>query len=507
MTTDLLATYPLDQDYTFPRNAGCQSDFVEVDSTLADWDEAYDAAKGRGRGESSKHGAIVFTEVRCPSQTKADRQPRIQYKPSCSVWRLALAFCHSVKAVNHSDRLFDLIPSRLGRNRTIDLAAAAFYKASEYRQQQTLTTQKQYQKSYAAALEAVRRSIECGNANCADEVVIPTILLGATVCTEPAEDKVGLWIYIRGASALILNARNSNPQDEPASELTRVALYVGWIATFADPIFRRSPSPFEEVHWLNMEPPKVYATVPDAIRLRILGNELFIRLPRLVAAVRDLRDGRSSSAVYSTALRLARHLLLLNDPASESHLLHRLKIKRTVHPVDRLVVPYSFEFPEHQFYEAAVYYWATQTVLNRLCLQLCTLNPPDQPPANIFSRNLSLQNLSFASNLLMAMTYATGLGRLGSYPMYSGGIALWGVVHDCGTKLKNTPVSLVRPLVIRMYGELVVRSFRKNIDTFCAVEMDAAVDMLAGGPQSELLTEIFCWNPQSYGAGKPPGCA
>ena len=140
------------------------------------------------------------------------------------------------------------------------------------------------------------------------------------------------------------------------TELTRAILYLTWLCSFVDPILSNTPSQYEHGRWFSLEPARVHASDPDTISLRKLSNQLLIRLPRLIIAVKYIRDheGRVGSAVFDAALELAKELLLLADDSSESELLHRLRIQKTHDPIVKLVVPYSFCYPDYQTYEAAI---------------------------------------------------------------------------------------------------------------------------------------------------------
>ena len=292
-------------------------------------------------------------------------------------------------------------------------------------------------------------------------------------------------MHLRGVGALI----HSRPDDgEPISELTRTLVYFKWLCSFVDPVLLNQPSPYEQKLWIELSPPIVYAVDKDSASLRRSSHRLFIRLPRLIAAVRKLRNGDTDMASYQEAVELARDLLSLNDLDTESALLHRVSICKTA-GVDSLVIPCSFQFPNCQSHEAALYFWTTRIILHRLALQLCALNLPTFRPTSIFSSELSAQNLRYAANILIALHYARTTGRMSTFRMFFPGLALWSVTCDCGVLLRNTATSLIRPMILRAYHELVRKSYGPQ--TLCAEDLDEAAELLRGGPIVGLLVGMF----------------
>ena len=401
---------------------------------------------------------------------------RISYVPSSAASRLASAYSHSVRDAGHIDGWFDLVPARIGHNRTTDLMAGVFLKSCKYSCHLTSAAKMEFQVSYVLALNALGAALA---ALSMDDVLLAVAMLASTESTVKSDMTFG---HMRGASALMIASQDNG---KPASDWTRAVLYMNWSAIFIVPLFQGGPSPYETARWLAVDPAKCHAKDPTSARLRHLSHQLLCRLPRLIAAVRSLTGPPASRSIttFREAIKLAQDLLLLEDRTSENILLHRLSVRKPPLPADALVVPYSFHFPDYHLFEAAIYYWFVRIVLNQLCLRLCNLSPLDHPPTNLCNSRLCDENITFATNILMSLPHATSIGRLGAISMLLGPVALWSVTCSVpDQRLRTRPVSLIRLMVLRVCGELT-----GNPSYLSATSMDEAADMLAGGPIRGML--------------------
>lgn len=276
-----------------------------------------------------------------------------------------------------------------------------------------------------------------------------------------------------------------------ASDVTRILLYINWYSKFTLPCAAGFASAYEHDHWLAQLPTSAHAAPGDieTARLRVISHQLFCRLPRLIAAVRSLRsyEDELPRETFAAAVRLATELLQLDGGESECALLHRISIRRTANDTDALIVPYSFHVADWQLFEALCYFWQTNILLNRLCSTLCRIALANDQPVDFGRDYLSSRNINYARNLLMALPSATALGSHGAAPMLYGCVALWAVICDVpdGT-FRNTPVGLVRALILRSFAELW-----RHPAGLCAAKMDEAAEMLVGGPIGGLLVHMF----------------
>ena len=66
--------------------------------------------------------------------------------------------------------------------------------------------------------------------------------------------------------------------------------------------------------------------------------------------------------------------MLLQDEDSESEILHKIQVVRTLDEVDRQTVSHSCQFKCIDVWEACVDYWTFSLILFRLCLKLLDLD-------------------------------------------------------------------------------------------------------------------------------------
>ena len=434
------------------------------------------------RSDDSSNGSSINTNARIGPYHRSRRRGESQVgRPLSSPdSRLALAFKNSYEQSEHHDRWLTLIPSRLGYDRTADFSVKVFLASADFCHDPTPTARKVHQQAYARALQSLRTSlITEAKAKSSEDTLLAIAIL---ISTEFMVYGADLFTHLKGAGALLAAQPDDGTQ---ASELARAIMMFNWVATFAVPLGQGTSSPYDtNPRWLDMDPPECHATTAEAMRLRKISHKLFIRLPRLIAAVRTLRtsDNVARSTFVATA-DLAKELLKLEDKAAESEVLHTLSVRKTPHP-DGLVVPYRFHFPDYHLYEALVYYYQTRILLIKLCLKLADLRPPSHPvcdPRVIAA--LKDQNTASAINILMSLPHATHLGRYGRHTMFIGAVALWSVTIN-RERLRNTPVSLVKPYILRSYGELFGHDAPAS-----EKDMNEASDMLMGGPIGGLLVD------------------
>ena len=279
--------------------------------------------------------------------------------------RLTQAFCRSAHASGYPGRVWTALPSRLGKNAVADLAAVAHIKSAQYIKCRTSENHKSFRASYDVALRALqsllrRRVPAPSNPQLDDEILLAVTVLTLT----HHNDAAGFISHMRGAGALVSTRRFAGTQP---SELVAVSVYYNWIAAYADPFTHGLSSPFDRCQWFGVDPARCHGTEPDTFSLRKLSFQLLIRLPRLVALVRELRGKERSarSATFETAINLAEALLVLEDSVSENVMLHRLRVCKTPHAADSLVVPMSFQFPDNQSFEGKARALSSSTHLTR----------------------------------------------------------------------------------------------------------------------------------------------
>ena len=378
---------------------------------------------------------------------------------------------------------FHLIPSRLSHDRTIDLTVRLFVAAETFCRRPTPSHQEVCRQHYARALQSLRRSLACGkDLNANEEVLIAIAMLATASHMLKSPDTAA---HLKGTNAVLA----AQPDDgKQASELMRASMLRNTVMMFASPLCKGEASPCDMNRcWLEMEVPALYATTKvgkENARLRMLSQQLFMRLPRLIAAVRKLRAGDAAGLTQATDL--ARDLLTLQDKAAESSVLHAVSVRKSS-PQDSAVLPYRYHFPDHHLYEAAVYYWQARLILNSLRVKIKVLHPNNRYTcADGIIEELEAENVNFAMNMLMTLPYAIDIGWYGRHPLFIGTMALWGVTCTGASHLRSTPMDQIRALILRRYRELMHRGAELTESL-----MDEAADTLAGGPIGALLYGYF----------------
>ena len=231
--------------------------------------------------------------------------------------------------------------------------------------------------------------------------------------------------HTNGLSAIILS--QAKRSTEP-SELARGIIYFHWKGTFAVPVALGEPSPFDNQYWLSLEPVSHWDADKEVLRLRHLGQKLFIRLPRLIASVRSLRAGPAPGTAVGTAVQLAKDLVVLQDVHAENKVLHRISVVKTSDTAAASIVPFSFQYQDTTTFEAAVYYWQTRTLLNRLCIKLHDLCPLGN---DVFdTATLKTENVRMAINIIMSSQYGCAIGVVGGWALCLAFVAVWGAAYD-----------------------------------------------------------------------------
>jgi hypothetical protein len=254
---------------------------------------------------------------------------------------------------------------------------------------------------------------------------------------------------------------------------------------------RGIPSKFDSPFWLDLDPTPNLAHPPAVVTLRQVAYRLFIMLPGLAVLVRKLRKGLDTDIDNSTlrsAFALAQRCLAERDETAENLLLHSVRVTKPQESTTTSIVPAVMKFSTLVEFEAAVNYWQTNILLNRLCLILQTLHPDHR---YFDQENMNAQNRRLAINLLMSWEAAFDHGALGKVPggprsmaYTSSMIAVWGVLTDLDT-LQGQSRDTLRQWVLQHVQMIPGREVMLT-----AQHMDETADMLAGGPVQGLLPTL-----------------
>lgn len=144
------------------------------------------------------------------------------------------------------------------------------------------------------------------------------------------------------------------------SSVARPVLYGNWTQDFRTSVAEGLPSPFEGAEWITAGP--AYRTdglLPGVVQLRNLAQRAYVRLPRLIALIRRVRETPSDlfdREVLNQATTLAIQLNDLQDTEAESQLLHRVHVYQTKDYQAGPFVPYSLCFKTMDEFNAALLY-------------------------------------------------------------------------------------------------------------------------------------------------------
>ena len=284
----------------------------------------------------------------------------------------------------------------------------------------------------------------------------------------------GCLTHWAGNAALISSRVTMRP-----SELICASVYTSGVRTFYPAAFTGTVSLFEALRWMEAEPPSVYVAPPEFSRLRKVAHKLFICLPRLMRDVRALKAG--DSQMLSVALKLADALMLFEDREAEDWLLHRVALTKTTDKEDHGIVPFSFMFRGVSEMDVAILYWQTRLMILRLHAILKQRENNNNAPAPA-----SKEELRFAKNILMSWQYADASKPFGGMSMTLALLAAWGALRYEGS-VGGLSSNKLRVWIWRA----ISRSFLSWIFGETAADMDAAANVLSGGPLFEYTRSLF----------------
>ena len=218
----------------------------------------------------------------------------------------------------------------------------------------------------------------------------------------------------------------------------------------------------------------------EVARLVRLYTHIFIRLPRLIALLRELRERGPTPTVHWQATHAALVCADLTDSEAESYLLHHVGVRPTFNPETARVTATSLSFNDRISFHTATYYWSTRILTNRLCLKL--LEVVELPRKTFDPERLVAENTRMATNILMSLEYAATAGYLAGLALRIALVALWSAIPYM--KGSNTETTL-RQFVRRCYSRL-----HHHHQLLSEAKLDEAADLLVGGPLKGFLVDF-----------------
>ncbi|EMC96729.1 hypothetical protein BAUCODRAFT_24441 [Baudoinia panamericana UAMH 10762] len=385
------------------------------------------------------------------------------------------------------DTWFGSLLPRLGHNRALDLAANALTTVTRLRYGAPGITRQACYETVARALPALRDSINCGKGKHVDEVMAAIALLAsfealATEQTVPSSTHM---------DAMVMVCVRRKPS-HGLSDLAKGLLDYFYCDMSIRACVRGTVSSLEQVvheHYRS----RTSAPLHGAAALKAVANELAIRLPRLIAMVRDGCGHSPAVADTSETALLANELLELEAKAAENDLLHHVGLVPTFDPGDAEVIDYSFDFNCIGDFEAAITYWQYRLTLLRLCIRQNLLNQTATPSTTTTSdsstTDVAPEARRLAANLFMSIPHARTLTlpkrkRLLAHSI----VVLWGAIEDIpGARPTDCESAVVKGWLLWHVNDALFAKHNPTSD----LDMDRAAELFMGGPLVGRYADLF----------------
>ncbi|KAK5722720.1 hypothetical protein LTR15_005952 [Elasticomyces elasticus] len=265
-------------------------------------------------------------------------------------------------------------PMQLGNSKVLDASLELLISLCRYSspQSMTITQLEPLSRSYLKALKLAMVSVTTPHLRDQEKTAAALSLLFATGTLIQLYDRSwdGGMSHLSGAFTLLC----AKPPNRQASPAIKAALCAAGFHTFISPTFAGIVSPFEDPAWLDMELVQLRDVSEKLVRLRRVNHQLFIKLPRLIAGVRALRNGEME--ILAEVMALSDELMALEDKEAETWLLHRVRIVNNRDSGDKVIVAcFSFEFPVLEEMDVAICYWQTHLTLTKLRSVVASLAP------------------------------------------------------------------------------------------------------------------------------------
>lgn len=414
--------------------------------------------------------------------------------PTSNDTKLAQNFISSLGHLHMQSGFCLLVPSYIGQSKEIDLAAQAVITAMQYQKLKNKTIARTAYHRYGQALAALRETISFS-----DESLMAVALLsmyeGTMRMHTPAQ------FSHRYGIARIMLSKEKRPTGP--NELERALLFSDWDRRFRAPVALGIVSPFEDPYWLEAAP-RTRHTPPEIVKLRMLTNQLYIRLPRLVLYVRRLRNAGADrlACLDGEARHLADELLQLRDKEAESALLHGVKVVKTKDQWDIPIIRYSFEYQTLQQMAFATAYWHARLIMMRLCLQIIALPRSPQVDLCQSEADLKAEIKRMLTNIFMSYQYAKTLSMMGHICITQPLVASFGAI-SCLDGWQDLPVSSVKKWIVLRMNE----SWGNWGRSFGSRDLEEINQVFSGGPLEGILPRTYederqlLEMPDSFGKG------
>ncbi|KAK3620423.1 hypothetical protein LTR56_017839 [Elasticomyces elasticus] len=407
---------------------------------------------------------------------------------------------------------YESLPSRIGHDACLDLTIRAYLAAAHCKNGTAGVSLRRCYAALAQAIDSLQVALRTGHQEGVSDSVIQSCALLAALEVTKGEHNLLNAAHLEGiVSTLASRARGE------ASDISRSILNYFSCDAMTASIVKNKPSPLEALDRTHYEPQFIGSIDPIA-KLGSLRIELSIRLPRLVALTRAVRqaeegnlDVRSPAAVerlYDHTLALAEELYHVRDEIAEKAL-HT----DTVCPGTTFFTKKHFTFSSPAAWEAASIYWHMRFCVLRLCLVLVTCKTAglsdlaeiypnsegfELQGNSVFSRSaLEAEIIKTGQNLFMTENidhhYRPKRHRLRAQSF----IVLWGALRDlpqidpdyaCNPLQGSADrASILRDRML----EFTVRALKAPSLFFTEADMDEAADIFVGGPIKGSYAKLY----------------
>ncbi|GAB1725802.1 hypothetical protein NU195Hw_Modified_18t1 [Hortaea werneckii] len=394
------------------------------------------------------------------------------------------------------DEWFRHLPAYVGHSSALDLSIKALVAACAYSRGTPHLTSSDCYKALALALRAVQTSIQQSQRKPDD------ILLASTALLAPFEgvvrkSGVPTTLHVDGLAAILL----ARPSTYSITQLARDIVDFNACESSIMACILNRPSPFESVSPAYFANDNVECAGSDQARLKALGTELFVRLPRLLMLFRSISlNGFPGGQPLADALHLYNSLLALQDQQAEQRLLRQIEVQSSPGLKSDSPPQSYLRFASVRDYEALAYYWQGRLNLLRVGQQLddfassCRIRfSSEKSPSPSFqtcpqSHQDEISRL--AKNLLMCSKYTETLRLRKQIRLSSHAAAIvWGVISEnsssCIYKSEVEQSSVFAMLLRRVNIALGAHP------DLSAEDMNFAADVFAGGEPKGRFVELF----------------
>ncbi len=222
-----------------------------------------------------------------------------------------------------------------------------------------------------------------------------------------------------------------------AHELDYTLIFGHYMLLLEAPIATGTPSPFERIALSDPSSIAKNKSMAPAARLRRTAAESMLYAPRLIADTRAVRTFSVDTTELAEIRQRAQVLLDLKDEATESTILHRVKVAASTSGTASLAA-YSFTFASLADFDVTLNSWDARLLILRACWLLGI--------SSSSNADIAAEGRQAATNILMSWQYRKTASMFARIRLLHVSCPLWGAILDFGVTL-TMPVGKVREIL------------------------------------------------------------